>query len=47
MAGADEICVVGGGEIYRQALDLADRLYVTHVLAERRRRHALSRRSTR
>jgi dihydrofolate reductase len=34
MAGADEICVVGGGEIYRQALDFADRLYVTHVLAK-------------
>lgn len=34
MAGADEICVIGGGEIYRQALPLADRLYVTHVLAE-------------
>jgi dihydrofolate reductase len=34
MAGADEICVIGGGEIYRQALPLADRLHVTHVLAE-------------
>jgi dihydrofolate reductase len=33
MAGADEACVVGGGEIYRQALPIADRLYVTHVLA--------------
>ncbi|WP_192180901.1 dihydrofolate reductase [Mesorhizobium amorphae] len=33
MAGADEICVVGGGEIYAQALPLADRLHVTHVLA--------------
>lgn len=33
MAGADEICVVGGGEIYRQAMPLADRLHVTHVLA--------------
>lgn len=33
MAGADEICVVGGSEIYRQALPLADRLHVTHVLA--------------
>ena len=33
MAGADEICVIGGGEIYRQALPLADRLHVTHVLA--------------
>ncbi len=31
--GADEICVVGGGEIYRAALPRADRLYVTHVAA--------------
>lgn len=30
----NEICVVGGGQIYRQAVDLADKLYVTHVLAE-------------
>jgi dihydrofolate reductase len=34
MAGAHEICVIGGGDIYRQALPLADRLHVTHVLAE-------------
>lgn len=33
MQDADEICVIGGGEIYRQALPLADRLHVTHVLA--------------
>lgn len=33
MAGADEICVIGGGQIYAQALPLADRLHVTHVLA--------------
>jgi dihydrofolate reductase len=33
MAGADEICIIGGGEIYRQAIGMADRLYVTHVLA--------------
>ncbi|RUV30271.1 MAG: dihydrofolate reductase [Mesorhizobium sp.] len=33
MAGADEICIIGGGEIYTQALPLADRLHVTHVLA--------------
>jgi dihydrofolate reductase len=31
-AGADEICIVGGGEIYAQALPLADTLHVTHVL---------------
>jgi dihydrofolate reductase len=30
----DEVCVIGGGEIYRQALPRADRLYVTHVLTE-------------
>ncbi|RWQ34335.1 MAG: dihydrofolate reductase [Mesorhizobium sp.] len=33
MAGADEICIIGGGEIYAQALPLADRLHVTHILA--------------
>jgi dihydrofolate reductase len=34
-AGADpEIFVIGGGEIYRQALPLADRLYVTEVDVE-------------
>ena len=32
--GADELCVIGGGEIYAQALPLADRLHVTHVLAK-------------
>jgi dihydrofolate reductase len=34
MAGADEICVVGGGEIYAQAMPVADCLKVTHVLGE-------------
>lgn len=29
--GVDEICVVGGGEIYRTALPLADCLYLTHI----------------
>ncbi len=29
----DEIFVIGGGEIYRQALAFADRLHVTHVTA--------------
>ncbi|HLP69363.1 MAG TPA: dihydrofolate reductase [Rhizobium sp.] len=32
--GADEICVVGGGEIYRQVLPFIDELHVTHVEAE-------------
>jgi dihydrofolate reductase len=29
--GAEEIGILGGGQIYAQALGLADRLYVTHV----------------
>lgn len=29
----NEICIVGGGQIYNQAMGLADCLYVTHVLA--------------
>jgi dihydrofolate reductase len=33
MAGAEEICVIGGSEIFARALPLADRLHVTHVLA--------------
>ncbi|MDL2408834.1 dihydrofolate reductase [Rhizobium calliandrae] len=33
-SGVDEICVIGGGEIYRQAISLADRLSITHVEAE-------------
>jgi len=32
--GTDEICVIGGGEVYRQSIDIADVLHVTHVLAE-------------
>lgn len=32
-AGADEVCIIGGGQIYAQALPLADRLHVTHILA--------------
>lgn len=31
--GADEICVIGGGEIYRQAMPKADVLHVTYILA--------------
>ena len=32
-AGADAICIVGGGEIYRQALPMTDRVHLTHVEA--------------
>ncbi|RIK83049.1 MAG: diacylglycerol kinase [Hyphomicrobiales bacterium] len=32
--GAQEACIIGGGEIYAAALPLADRLDVTHILAE-------------
>ncbi len=31
--GADEICVIGGGEIYRQSIGVADILHVTEVQA--------------
>jgi dihydrofolate reductase len=30
-SGADEIMVIGGGEIYAQSINQADRLYITHV----------------
>ena len=30
---AEEICVIGGAAIFEQALPLADRLHITHVLA--------------
>ncbi|UYO00748.1 MAG: dihydrofolate reductase [Devosia sp.] len=29
--GVDEIMVIGGGDIYAQAMAVADRLYITHV----------------
>ena len=32
--GAVEACVIGGGEIYAAAIPIADRLDVTHILAE-------------
>ena len=32
-SNSGEICVIGGGEIYRQVLEAADRLDITHVLA--------------
>jgi len=31
---AEEICILGGGEIYRQAIGLSDRLLITHVEAD-------------
>jgi dihydrofolate reductase len=31
--GVQEVCVIGGGEIYRQAMDLVDVLHVTHIEA--------------
>ncbi|WDI32066.1 dihydrofolate reductase [Hyphococcus flavus] len=34
VAGADELCVIGGGEIYAQALSRADRIYLTRVDVE-------------
>ncbi len=30
-AGEREVFIIGGGEIYRQTLPLADKLYITHV----------------
>ena len=32
--GQREICVIGGGEVYRQALPLADCMHLTHVECE-------------
>ncbi|MCF3640984.1 dihydrofolate reductase [Rhizobium sp. TRM95111] len=32
--GVDEVCIIGGGEIYRQTFDMADVLHVTEVAAE-------------
>ncbi len=32
--GVDEVCVIGGGQIYAQAFDRADILHVTHVEAD-------------
>ena len=32
--GAEEICVVGGGEVYREALPLAETLCITQVAAK-------------
>ncbi len=32
--GEAEVCVIGGGQIFDEAMPIADRLDVTHVLAE-------------
>jgi dihydrofolate reductase len=32
--GADEICIIGGGQIYAQIFDRADVLHVTHIDAD-------------
>jgi dihydrofolate reductase len=32
--GVGEICIIGGGDIYRQAIGEADRLLITHVETE-------------
>ena len=32
--GADEICIIGGAEIYRKLLARADRIHLTEVLAD-------------
>ncbi len=29
--GDDEVFIIGGAEIYKQAMDYADRLYITHI----------------
>ncbi|HEV7345725.1 MAG TPA: dihydrofolate reductase [Devosia sp.] len=31
MDGVDEIMIIGGGEIYAQMMERADRLYITHI----------------
>ena len=33
-AGADKVSVIGGGEIYRQAMAVADELHITEVAAD-------------
>ena len=33
-SGDEEVFIIGGGEIYRQALDLVDRIHLTRVEAE-------------
>jgi dihydrofolate reductase len=31
VSGAQEVCIIGGGELYNQTINLADRLYLTDV----------------
>jgi len=31
MPGSEEVFIIGGGEIYRQAINVADKLYITKV----------------
>lgn len=33
-AGIDEVCIIGGAQIYAQAMEQATRLHVTHINAE-------------
>jgi dihydrofolate reductase len=33
-AGAEEICIIGGAEIYRAALPFADRIHLTEIHAD-------------
>lgn len=32
--GDNEICIIGGGQLYEEAMAFANRLYVTHVMAK-------------
>jgi dihydrofolate reductase len=31
LAGSDEVMIIGGGQLYAEALPLAHRLYLTHI----------------
>ena len=33
-SGVEQVCIVGGGEIYRQSIEIADLIYLTRVHAE-------------
>jgi len=33
--GIDEVFIIGGGSVYRQFMEVADRLYITHVHSNR------------